>query len=51
MAKKAKKRGPGRPPGPGKVRVDESAVRKAVQAQIKKLLPRLIREELEAALR
>jgi transposase-like protein len=45
------KRGPGRPKGSGKVRVNESAVRKAVQAQIKKLLPQLIREEVEAALR
>ena len=35
----------------GKVRVDETAVRKAVRAQIEKLLPQIIREEIEAALR
>jgi hypothetical protein len=29
----------------------ESAVRKAVQAQIKRLLPQLLREEVEAAMR
>jgi len=45
------KRGPGRPPGSRKVRVDESALRKAVQVEIKKLLPQLIREEVAAALR
>jgi transposase-like protein len=43
------KRGPGRPPGSGKLRVNESAVRKAVQAQIKKVLPRIIREEQACA--
>src|SRR5258708_37497277 len=45
------KRGPGRPKGSGGVRVNESAVRKAVQAQIKKLLPRIIVEEVAAALK
>jgi transposase-like protein len=49
--KRRGKRGPGRPPGSGEPRVNESAVRKAVQAQIKKLLPRIIQEEVEAALR
>jgi transposase-like protein len=49
--KRRGKRRPGRPPGSGKAGVDESAVRKAVQAQIKKLLPRIIQEEVEAALR
>lgn len=34
-----------------KVRVDESAVRRDVQAQILKMLPQIIREEIEAALR
>jgi transposase-like protein len=49
--KRRGKRGPGRAPGSGKARVNESAVSKAVQAQIKKMLPQIIREEVEAALR
>jgi transposase-like protein len=49
--KRRGKRGPGRPLGSGKARVEESAVRRAVQAQIKKVLPQLIREEVEVALR
>jgi transposase-like protein len=49
--KRRGKRGPGRPKGSGKARVDESAVRNAVQAQLKKLLPQIVREEVEAALR
>jgi transposase-like protein len=43
--------GPGRPPGTGKVLVDEAAVRQAIRAQLQKLLPQIIREEVEAALR
>ena len=46
-----KKRGPGRPPGSGKVHVDPGMVRKAVREQVQKLLPQIIREEIEAALR
>ena len=45
------KRGPGRPPGSGKIKVDQKAVRRAVQAEIRRLLPRIIREEVDAALR
>ena len=45
------KRGPGRPRGTGKVHVDQSAVRNAVREQVRKLLPQIIREEIEAALR
>jgi len=35
----------------GAVKIDQAAVRKAVRAQIEKMLPQLIREEVEAALR
>jgi len=45
------RRGPGRPPGSRKVLVDRAALRKSVQEQVRKLLPQIIREELEAALR
>ena len=45
------KRGPGRPKGSGKIKVDQQAIRRAVQAQIRKILPRIIRQEIEAALR
>jgi transposase-like protein len=48
--KKAAKRGPGRPRGSGKVEVKESDVRRAVQEQIRKILPRIIQEEVAAAL-
>ena len=37
--------------GTAKVRVNEAAVRNAVRAQIRKLLPQIIREEVEAALK
>ena len=33
------------------VKIDQAAVRKAVRAQIEKMLPQIIREEIEAALR
>ena len=49
--KRTGQRGPGRPKGSGRVRVDESAVRRAVQEQIRKILPRIIREEVASALR
>ena len=48
--KKAKRRGLGRPKGSGRVKVDVSAVRREVQAQVRKLLPQIIREEVAAAL-
>jgi transposase-like protein len=35
----------------GKVHVDQGAVRKAVRAEVKRLLPQIIREEIETALR
>src|SRR5438270_12076175 len=41
-------RGPGRPAGSGKVHVDQGALRKAVQEQIRKVLPQLIRAEVAA---
>jgi transposase-like protein len=44
------KRGPGRPLGSSKVHVDQTAVRTAVRAEVQKLLPQIIREEIEAAL-
>jgi len=48
--RKAAKRGPGRPPGAGKVKINAAEVRRAVQEQIRKMLPRIIREEVAAAL-
>jgi transposase-like protein len=45
------KRGPGPAPRTGKVHVDPGMVRKAVREQVQKLLPLIIREEIEAALR
>ena len=48
---KKAKRGPGRPVGSGKVKVDQNAIRRAVQAQIRRLLPQIIREEVAAALK
>lgn len=45
------KRGPGRPKGSGKIKVDQGAIRRAVQAEIRRLLPQIIREEVAAALR
>ena len=48
--KKAAKRGPGRPRGSGRVQVNESEVRRAVQEQLRKILPQIIREEVAAAL-
>jgi len=35
----------------GRVRVNTSAIRREVQAQIKKLLPQIIRDEVKAALK
>ena len=35
----------------GKVKVDSAAVRREVQAQIRKLLPQIIRDEVAAALK
>ena len=46
VARKGRKRGPGRPPGTGKVNVDVAAIRREVQAQVRRLLPRIIREEV-----
>lgn len=50
LKRAGKKRGPGRPKGSGKVKVDTVAVRREVQTQIRKLLPQIIREEVAAAL-
>jgi transposase-like protein len=44
VARRGGKRGPGRPPGNGRVKVDAAAVRRAVQEQVKKMLPQIIRE-------
>jgi transposase-like protein len=49
--KRAKKRGPGRPRGTGKVHVNEAEIRRVVQEQIRNILPRIIQEEVAAALR
>ncbi len=40
------KRGPGRPKRSGKIEVDLQAIRRAVQVKIRKLLPRIVREEV-----
>ncbi len=45
------KRGPGRPKGSTKLRINESPVRQVVRAQIKTTLPRIIREEVAAYLK
>jgi transposase-like protein len=44
-------RGPEPRVGTGKFSVDEAAIRQAVRAQLQRLLPQLIQEEVEAALR
>ena len=46
-----KRRGPGRPKGSGKVTIDVAAMRREVKAQVRKLLPQIIREEVAAALK
>jgi len=51
VARKGRKRGPGRPPGSGKAKIDVVAVRREVRAQVRKLLPQIIREEVAAALK
>ena len=51
IARRGARRGPGRPKGSGKVKVDAAAVRREVQVQIRKMLPQIIREEVAAALR
>jgi transposase-like protein len=48
---KKAKRGPGRPKGSGKAKANTAAVRVAIQAQVRKLLPQIIREEVARALR
>ena len=50
IARKGRKRGPGRPPGSGRVKVDVAAIRREVQAQVRRLLPQIIREEVAAIL-
>src|SRR5262249_47761135 len=45
------KRGPGRPRVQGKVAVSTTAVREAVRAHVRRILPQIVREEVEAALR
>lgn len=48
---RGKKRGPGRPKGRGPTKAVIAAARREVQAQLKKLLPRIIREEVGKALK
>ncbi len=45
------KRGAGQPRGTGTVRVDVTAVRKVAREHVRTILPQIIREEVEAALR
>ena len=51
VARRGRKRGPGRPLGSGKVTVDVAAIRREVQAQVRRLLPQIAMEEVAAALR
>src|SRR5258708_30191885 len=51
VARSGRKRGAGRRSASIAARVDVAAVRREVHAQVQKLLPQLIREEVEAALR
>ena len=51
VARRGRKRGPGRPPGSGKVKVDVGAIRREVQAQLRRLLPQIIREEVAAVVK
>ena len=44
------KRGPGRPKGSGKAKSDNAALERKLRAQIRKILPRIIREEVARAL-
>jgi transposase-like protein len=50
LKRAGKRRGPGRPKGSGKVKVDPAIVRQAVRRQIEKMLPQIIREEVSMAL-
>ena len=50
VARRGRRRGPGRPPGSGKMKVDVAAIRREVQAQVRRLLPQIIREEVARAL-
>ena len=50
LRRAGRKRGPGRPRGNGVGRVDPAVVRQAVRKQIEKMLPQIIREEVEAAI-
>lgn len=46
-----KKHGSGRPKGRANARVNPTVVREAVRAQIERMLPRIIQEEVAAALK
>ncbi len=46
-----KQRGPGRPKGSGKVKVDVETVRREAEARVRKILPKVIQEEVAAYLR
>jgi transposase-like protein len=48
--RRAGRRGLGRPKGSGKIRLDVEAVRREVRAQLAKMLPAIIREEIARAL-
>ena len=50
VARKGRKRGPGRSFGSGRAKVDVAAIRREVQAQVRRLLSQIIREEVAAAL-
>jgi len=50
VARGGRKRGPGRPPGSGKFKINVAAIRREIQAQVRRLLPQIIREEVAAEL-
>ena len=51
VARRGRRRGPGRPPGSGNLKVVVAAIRREVQAQVRRLLPQIIREEVAAVLK
>jgi len=51
VARKGRERGPSRPRGGDKTKLDVAAIRREVQAQVRKLLPQVIREEVARALK
>ena len=51
LARRGEKRGPGRPKGSKNRRPNEAVLRRKIRAEIQRLLPRMIREEVAKALK